>query len=157
MAPTPPDGTELPADVLIGVQSRALANARCEPATPGWPRLRCTCRRGKSPAAFADHLTFPPSVARRIGRGTVEACALCCHGLDHRQRVSDGDQVLPAAETEHWALAAWRLCLAGLCYGVGRLCGAGSQMAADCRYTRVPRADVDAVCLAERGGDQSCV
>ena len=52
----------------------------------------------------------------------------------------DGDQLLPAAETEHWALAAWRLCLAGgVLYGVGRLPWCWRQMAADCRYTRVPR------------------
>ncbi|MFO1234207.1 MAG: hypothetical protein U1E47_03715 [Rivihabitans pingtungensis] len=88
-----PDGTELPADVLIGVQSRAPANGqmRAGDTWMGSPALHLPAREVTS--GFAEHLTFRPSVARRIGRGTVEAVRIVRRsGLDHRQRVSDGDQ-----------------------------------------------------------------
>ena len=115
-----PDGTELPADVLIGVQSRAPANGqmRAGDTWMGSPALHLPAREVTS--GFAEHLTFRPSVARRIGRGTVEAVRIV---LPLALIIASGYltviKVLPAAETEHWALAAWRLCLAGLCYGVG--------------------------------------
>ena len=84
----------------------------------GSPALHLPAREVTS--GFAEHLTFRPSVARRIGRGTVEAVRIV---LPLALIIASGYltviKVLPAAETEHWALAAWRLCLAGLCYGVG--------------------------------------
>ena len=70
-----PDGSELPDDVLIGVQSRAPANARMASGQTwlGNPPLALPAR--EQTAGFPEHLTFRPSLGRKLARGAVEACA----------------------------------------------------------------------------------
>ena len=47
-----PDGSELPDDVLIGVQSRAPANARMASGQTGWAIRRWPCLHASRPPAF---------------------------------------------------------------------------------------------------------
>ena len=68
-----PDGTILPENVLIGVQSRAPANERMQPGDTwlGSPPINLPAR--EQSAGFDDALTFRPSPLRRLGRASVEA------------------------------------------------------------------------------------
>ena len=67
-----PDGSVLPDDVLIGVQSRAPANARMASGQTwlGNPPISLPAR--EQVAGFPEHLTFRPSPARKFARGMVE-------------------------------------------------------------------------------------
>ena len=71
---------------------------------------------------FPEHLTFTPSLLRRLGRTIVESCRII---TPHALIIAVGYTVilnilpLPAAGT--WGAAIWRLALAGLLYGVGTL------------------------------------
>lgn len=68
-----PDGTILPENVLIGVQSRAPANDRMQPGDTwlGSPPINLSAR--EQAAGFEEQLTFRPSKMRRLGRALVEA------------------------------------------------------------------------------------
>jgi non-ribosomal peptide synthetase-like protein len=68
-----PDGTILPENVLIGVQSRAPANERMQPGDTwlGSPPINLSAR--EQAAGFEEALTFRPSPLRRLGRAQVEA------------------------------------------------------------------------------------
>ncbi|MBK7415952.1 MAG: amino acid adenylation domain-containing protein [Dechloromonas sp.] len=71
-----PDGTILPENVLIGVQSRAPANDRMQPGDTwlGSPPINLSAR--EQAAGFEEQLTFRPSKMRRLGRALVEACRI---------------------------------------------------------------------------------
>lgn len=68
-----PDGTVLPENVLIGVQSCAPANEAIREGDTwmGSPSLRLPARETIS--GFPDHLTFRPSWKRRLARAAIEA------------------------------------------------------------------------------------
>lgn len=114
-----PDGTDLPEDVLIGVQSRVPENGRVRPGETwmGSPPINLPAREVTS--GFPDTLTFHPSWLRRIGRGAVEAVRIV---LPLALIIASGYltviKVLPYAERDQWGMALWALCLAGLLYGV---------------------------------------
>lgn len=68
-----PDGTELPENVLIGVQSRTPSNDAIREGDTwmGSPSLRLPAR--ETITGFPEHLTFNPSWKRRLARATIEA------------------------------------------------------------------------------------
>ena len=60
--------------MLIGVQSRAPANARMASGQTWLGNPPLALPREQT-AGFPEHLTFRPSLGRKLARGAVEACA----------------------------------------------------------------------------------
>ena len=115
-----PDGSVLPDDVLIGVQSRAPANARMASGQTwlGNPPLALPAR--EQVAGFPDHLTFRPSLGRKIARGAVEGMRMI---LPLAVVIAVGYltvmRVIPVAANQGFLGAFDELMLAGVLYGVG--------------------------------------
>lgn len=113
-----PDGAQLPADVLIGVQTltppnRLLASGQ---TWMGSPALRLPAR--ETSTGFPDHLTFRPSPARRLARGSIElvrivlplACVMAFGYLAVRT-------VMPLFVDDDWLAGCLALAGAGLLFG----------------------------------------
>ncbi len=115
-----PDGTTLPENVLIGVHSTVPANVAMREGDTwlGSPPLHLPAR--EQTTGFADHLTFKPSLARRLARGLIEAFRIIC---PHAIVISVGYtvvlNVMPLAEQGDWYAVSLYLMMAGLAYGVG--------------------------------------
>ncbi|MFY3194265.1 Pls/PosA family non-ribosomal peptide synthetase [Achromobacter xylosoxidans] len=115
-----PDGSVLPDDVLIGVQSRAPANARMASGQTwlGNPPLALPAR--EQAAGFPEHLTFRPSLGRKVARGAVELMRMI---LPLAVVIAVGYltvmKVIPIAAREGFLAAFDELMLAGVLYGVG--------------------------------------
>ena len=115
-----PDGSVVPDDVLIGVQTRAPANARMQPGQTwlGSPPLSLPAREQVS--GFADSLTFRPSLARRLARGVVEALRTV---MPLAVIITVGYltvlKVMPFAERDDFHGVFWALMIAGVLYGLG--------------------------------------
>ena len=115
-----PDGSVLPDDVLIGVQSRAPANARMASGQTwlGNPPLALPAR--EQTAGFPAHLTFRPSLGRKVLRGGVEGMRMI---LPLAVVIAVGYltvmKVIPMAAREGFVAAFDELMLAGVLYGVG--------------------------------------
>ena len=115
-----PDGTTLPPDVLIGVQSRAPTTAAMQPGQTwvGSPPMLLPARETLS--GFPECLTFRPSVWRRLGRGLVEAARII---LPLALVIGVGYVIvldsMPYAIQEDWKGLALDLSLSGLYYGAG--------------------------------------
>ena len=115
-----PDGTILPENVLIGVQSCAPNNdsMRNGDTWLGTPAINLPAR--EETAGFPESLTFRPSRLRRVGRGLVEACRII---TPHAVVIAVGYTVvlnaMPYAAIGHWWLVALHLIIAGLLYGIG--------------------------------------
>jgi non-ribosomal peptide synthetase-like protein len=115
-----PDGTAVPEDVLIGVQTRAPWNEQMKPGQTwmGSPPLLLPareCLRG-----FPESLTFRPSVWRRWGRGLVESLRIV---LPMAFVIAAGYLivvlVMPLADEDHWvAKIAAGLVVSGLLFGL---------------------------------------
>ncbi|MCL2657768.1 MAG: amino acid adenylation domain-containing protein [Betaproteobacteria bacterium] len=115
-----PDGTVVPENVLIGVQSRAPANAAMQSGDTwlGSPPLNLPAREAL--AGFPEHLTFRPSLPRRIGRGLVEALRIVApHALVIAVGYTVIMALMPAAARGDWLTVCVGLAVAGLLYGVG--------------------------------------
>lgn len=119
-----PDGTTLPEDVLIGVQSKAPASGamRAGQTWVGSPPVRLPSReviRG-----FPEHLTFHPSAWRWIGRGFIEATRII---LPLALVIGVGYVIvldsMPFAEREDWWGLLLDLSCNGLYYGIGCFLG----------------------------------
>lgn len=114
-----PDGTDLPDDVLIGVQTRTPGHGRMRPGDTwlGAPALRLPAR--EPAAGCAEALTFRPSPLRRLGRGLVEGMRIV---LPLALTIGFGYaivlDVIPQAEDGEWSLVALRLGLSGMLYGL---------------------------------------
>ncbi|MEO0004308.1 MAG: hypothetical protein RLZZ22_2000, partial [Pseudomonadota bacterium] len=115
-----PDGTTLPHDVLIGVQSKAPATEQMQPGQTwvGSPGFELPARETLS--GFPDELTFRPSPGRRLGRALVEAARILLPlalviGTGY---VIVGAEMSVAAEGD-WPRLVFELGLAGICYGIG--------------------------------------
>ena len=115
-----PDGTVVPDDVLIGVQTRAPENVSMQPGQTwmGSPPLLLPAREQLT--GFPESLTFRPSPLRRAGRGVVEALRIV---LPLALVIAAGYLiiilVMPLAETFGWGFTvANALALAGCVYGV---------------------------------------
>ena len=118
-----PDGTVVPDDVLIGVQTSAPANAQLRPGQTwmGSPPLLLPARECLQ--GFPASLTFRPSMARRIGRGCVEALRIL---LPLAVIIAAGYliivMVVPLAEAGASVMTlAAALSLAGCLYGLASL------------------------------------
>ncbi|MDN0075724.1 amino acid adenylation domain-containing protein [Crenobacter sp. SG2303] len=115
-----PDGTTLPEDVLIGVQSKAPAALSSGDTWVGSPPMKLPAR--EQLAGFPEHLTFRPSAGRRIARGTIETLRTV---LPLALVIAVGYwtvlAVLPIAARGDWVEAVTLLASTGLWYGVGSL------------------------------------
>ena len=115
-----PDGTRLPHDVLIGVQSKAPATEQMQPGQTwvGSPALELPAR--ETLHGVPDALTFRPSPWRRLGRALVEALRIL---LPLALVIGTGyvivDVEMPVAADGDWLRLALELGLAGIYYGLG--------------------------------------
>ena len=116
-----PDGAVVPDDVLIGVQTRAPANAQLRSGQTwmGSPPLLLPARECLQ--GFPASLTFRPSTARRLGRGFIEAWRIL---LPLALIIATGYLIIvlvvPLAEAGASVLKlASALSLAGCLYGLG--------------------------------------
>ena len=115
-----PDGTVLPENVLIGVQSRAPDNALMHGGETwfGSPPINLPVR--EQVCGMPESLTFRPSRLRRLGRGIVEALRIV---VPHAVVVAAGYTIvlaiMPIAGAGHWRDAAVALVVAGVLYGLG--------------------------------------
>ena len=115
-----PDGTTLPHDVLIGVQSKAPATEQMQPGQTwvGSPALELPAR--ETLHGFPDALTFRPSPWRRLGRALVEAARIV---LPLALVIGAGYVIvgaeMPVAAEGDWLRLAFELGLAGIYYGIG--------------------------------------
>ncbi|MCT9810961.1 amino acid adenylation domain-containing protein [Acidovorax sp. Be4] len=115
-----PDGTTLPPDVLIGVQSKAPGSEMMQPGQTwvGSPAISLPSReilRG-----FPESMTFKPSIWRWIGRALVEALRIV---LPLSLIIGAGyvivQNLMPVAGEEAWLELVLDLGVAGIYYGVG--------------------------------------
>lgn len=115
-----PDGTVLPENVLIGVHSTVPDNAAMHDGDTwlGSPPLNLPAR--EVVRGFAEHLTFRPSLWRRLGRGVVEATRII---TPHAIVIAVGYTVvlnlMPEAGDGQWGTVLGYLAITGLLYGVG--------------------------------------
>ncbi|HQE39136.1 MAG TPA: amino acid adenylation domain-containing protein [Zoogloea sp.] len=114
-----PDGTTLPPDVLIGVQSKAPDNDMMRPGQTwvGSPAVSLPSREILT--GFSDAVTFRPPVWRWIGRSLVEAARIITPmsiviGVGYVIVLT----AMPAAADERWLKMAFGLSLSGIYYGV---------------------------------------
>ena len=117
-----PDGTILPENVLIGVQSRAPANDRMQPGDTwlGSPPINLPAR--EQTAGYPEELTFRPSKKRRLGRALVEAFRIISpHALVIAVGYSVVLHVIPLAEAGLWQQVFAALTLAGVFFATGTL------------------------------------
>lgn len=115
-----PDGTELPSDVLIGVQSKAPANALIASGDTwmGSPAIKLPARESLS--GFPEALTFRPSPSRRLCRALIEGIRIV---LPLAIAIGAGYLIvynsLPYAENNDWRGLLYSLSLSGLYYSIG--------------------------------------
>ena len=115
-----PDGTTLPENVLIGVHSSAPANGQMKDGDTwlGSPPIHLPAREETS--GFPEHLTYRPSLFRRLARGLIEAFRIVA---PHAIVISVGYtvvlNVMPLAGDGRWGAVTLYLTAAGLFYGLG--------------------------------------
>ena len=117
-----PDGTTLPENVLIGVQSRAPANERMQPGDTwlGSPPINLPAR--EQTAGYPEALTFRPSSLRRVGRALVEAFRIISpHALVIAVGYTVVLNVMPLAEAGRWRDAFVALTIAGVFFGISTI------------------------------------
>ncbi len=114
------DGTAVPDDVLIGVQTRTPKNEQLKSGQTwmGSPPLLLPAR--ETLGGFPDSLTFQPSALRRAGRGVVEALRIV---LPLALLIATGYfivlLVMPLATGNSWGFrVAAALAVAGALYGL---------------------------------------
>jgi len=115
-----PDGTTLPPDVLIGVQSKAPQTEMMQPGQTwvGSPAISLPSREVLK--GFPESVTFHPSKWRWIGRALVEAARILMPlsiviGAGYVIVLT----VMPIAEEGNWLALALALSVSGIYYGVG--------------------------------------
>ncbi|MEG1766977.1 MAG: amino acid adenylation domain-containing protein [Comamonas sp.] len=115
-----PDGTTLPSDVLLGVQSKAPASEKMQPGQTwvGSPAISLPSREVLT--GFPESLTFHPSRWRWLGRALVEAMRIV---LPLSLIIGAGyvivQHLMPVAAEEAWLELVFDLGVAGIYYGVG--------------------------------------
>ena len=115
-----PDGTHIPENVLIGVQSRAPANTDMKYGDTwlGSPPISLPAR--EETTGFPENLTFRPSILRRFGRGLVEAFRIVApHAIVIAVGYTIVLDLMPIAGAGLWFDTCIDLAFAGLYYGVG--------------------------------------
>jgi non-ribosomal peptide synthetase-like protein len=122
-----PDGTILPENVLIGVQSRAPANDRMRPGDTwlGSPPINLPAR--EQTAGYPEKLTFHPSKLRRLGRALVEAFRIISpHALVIAVGYTVILNVMPLAEAGQWRAVFLALTVAGVFFGLSTIIFVGA-------------------------------
>jgi non-ribosomal peptide synthetase-like protein len=115
-----PDGTVLPEDVLIGVQSKTPASASMQSGQTwvGSPAVKLPSR--EIIKGFPEHLTFRPTLWRWLGRGLIEATRII---LPLALVIGVGYVIvldaMPYAACEDWIGLILNLSRSGLYYGMG--------------------------------------
>lgn len=115
-----PDGTVLPEHVLIGVHTHAPRNEQMHSGDTwlGSPPMHLPAREQVS--GFAEHLTFKPSMLRRLGRSLIEAFRIVA---PHAVVIAVGYtlvlDVMPIAGAGRWGEVVGDLAIAGIAYGIG--------------------------------------
>ncbi|KAB8064629.1 Pls/PosA family non-ribosomal peptide synthetase [Janthinobacterium violaceinigrum] len=115
-----PDGTVLPEHVLIGVHTHAPRNEQMHSGDTwlGSPPMHLPAREQVS--GYAEHLTFKPSVLRRLGRSLIEAFRIVA---PHAVVIAVGYtlvlDVMPIAGAGRWGEVVGDLAIAGIAYGIG--------------------------------------
>ncbi|WP_454774276.1 Pls/PosA family non-ribosomal peptide synthetase [Janthinobacterium tructae] len=115
-----PDGTTLPEHVLIGVHTHAPRNEQMHSGDTwlGSPPMHLPAREQVS--GFAEHLTFKPSLLRRLGRSLIEAFRIVA---PHAVVIAVGYtlvlDVMPIAGAGRWGEVVGDLAIAGIAYGIG--------------------------------------
>lgn len=115
-----PDGTILPEGVLVGVHTHAPDNERMTAGDTwlGSPPIRLPAR--EQVGGYPEHLTYRPSLLRRLGRSLVEAFRIVA---PHAMVIAVGYTVvldlMPIAGAGHWGAVIAYLALIGLAYGIG--------------------------------------
>ena len=115
-----PDGTVLPEHVLIGVHTHAPRNEQMHSGDTwlGSPPMHLPAREQVS--GFAEHLTFKPSLLRRLGRSLIEAFRIVA---PHAVVIAVGYtlvlDVMPIAGAGRWGEVVGDLAIAGIAYGIG--------------------------------------
>ena len=133
-----PDGTHIPENMLIGVMSGVPRNATMQSGDTwlGSPPMLLPAR--ESTEGYPDHLTFRPSIWRKLARGSVEALRIA---VPHALVIAAGYAIvldaMPLAETDQWLLLTVDLALAGLFFSFGTfLVVAAFKWAAMGRYRK---------------------
>lgn len=114
-----PDGTHLPENVLIGVHSSAPANHQIQSGDTwlGSPAIHLPAR--ETTAGFPEHLTFRPSILRRLGRSFIESFRIIApHALVIAVGYTIVLDLMPLAGDDRWLEVIIDLALSGLLYGV---------------------------------------
>ncbi len=113
------DGTDLPDGVLIGVQSKIPEKDQLQSGETwfGSPALRLPAR--ETVADFPEHLTFKPSIARRMMRGFIEGLRIVLPsafaiGVGYMIVLS----VINTVVTKGWLYGLLALTLSGIAYGI---------------------------------------
>ena len=115
-----PDGTVLPEHVLIGVHTHAPRNEQMHSGDTwlGSPPMHLPAR--EQVRGFAEHLTFKPSLLRRLGRSLIEAFRIVA---PHAVVIAVGYtlvlDVMPIAGAGRWGEVVGDLAIAGIAYGIG--------------------------------------
>ncbi|MBS7777214.1 amino acid adenylation domain-containing protein [Acidovorax sp. CCYZU-2555] len=115
-----PDGTTLPSDVLLGVQSKAPASEKMQPGQTwvGSPAISLPSREVLT--GFPESLTFHPSRWRWLGRALVEAMRIV---LPLSLIIGAGyvivQHLMPVAAEDAWLELVFDLGVAGIYYGIG--------------------------------------
>ncbi|MBC7445267.1 MAG: amino acid adenylation domain-containing protein [Polaromonas sp.] len=115
-----PDGTTLPENVLIGVHSSAPANDQMNSGDTwlGSPPINLPAREQTS--GFPEHLTYRPSLFRRLARGLIEAFRIVApHAIVTSVGYTVVLNTMPLADAGQWGSVVLYLTGAGLFYGVG--------------------------------------
>nr|MBA3938371.1 peptide synthetase [Planctomycetota bacterium] len=113
-----PDGADIPSDVLIGVQTLTPANARLASGQTwiGSPPMILPAR--EAPLDYPAHLTFRPSPARRLARGSVELLRIV---VPLAFIIAFGyvavRLIMPYFEEEEWLAGVVALAVAGFAFG----------------------------------------
>lgn len=114
------DGTNLPDNVLIGVQSKTPHDQTMQPEQTwfGSPAILLPAR--ETVVDFPDHLTFKPSPMRRLMRGLIEGLRIV---LPAALAIGVGYmivlEILDMIDKYGLGIGLLTLTLAGLLYGVG--------------------------------------
>lgn len=114
-----PDGTTVPENVLIGVMSAVPRNASMQDGDTwvGSPPLHLPAREVVS--GFPEHLTFAPSIWRKIGRGLVEAFRIAApHALIIAVGYALVLDAMPLASAGRWSEVALDLGVGGVLFGL---------------------------------------
>ncbi len=117
-----PDGTVVPPNVLIGVQSRAPESQRMKPGDTwfGTPAIQLPAR--EIVTGFDASTTFKPGLARWIGRSLVESARIV---IPLAYAVGFGYAivytVMPYVGNEDWRGMLLMLCLCGILFGLSSM------------------------------------